>query len=435
MCFQTVAMNRREQLTSLYRAGVAAADPRSATRRAVARLEDLTPEVWVFAVGKGAHAMATGAVEALEARRVLVGGGFVVSHTDDAGAGHGLEHAMGDHPVPRGGSSGAADRLRDALSRAPARADAVVLVSGGTTSLIAAPVEGITGEGLREAFDVLLASGADIVLMNEVRKRILRFGGGGLARALSSRRVHCLIASDVIGNDPASIGSGPCVPVTTSSGAVRTLAEQRGVWDKLPRTVRARIDAAAADGSNHDRFATTAVKVILDRTDAERGVAEEARRLGMTPVVRREPLAGEAAPAGETFGRDLVAEPGDRCVIWSGECTVTIGDASGTGGRCQEFALACALELERAGSAASRIAVLAAGTDGRDGPTDAAGAIVDVDTCTRIRSAGTDPELALRAHDSYHALDAAGSLLRTGPTGTNVNDLVIGLLQPSPWAL
>jgi glycerate-2-kinase len=131
------------------------------------------------------------------------------------------------------------------------------------------------------------------------------------------------------------------------------------------------------------------------------------------------------------FAQELVNRPreGPRCVIWSGETTVSLGDSPEPGGRCQEFALACAGALERAGPNASGITVLAAGTDGRDGPTDAAGAVVDALTWSAIRHRGVDPAEALRHHASYHALDVADALLKTGATGTNVNDLVIALLN------
>jgi glycerate-2-kinase len=141
-------------------------------------------------------------------------------------------------------------------------------------------------------------------------------------------------------------------------------------------------------------------------------------------------LSGEATDAGREFASQLLSRERhlDDCVIWSGETTVSLGPKPGSGGRCQEFALACAMSLEAAGPVARGITVLAAGTDGRDGPTDAAGAIIDATTCEAMRRTGIDPAAALRAHDSYRALGAAGALLKTGPTGTNVNDLVIALL-------
>jgi hydroxypyruvate reductase len=421
----------QEFLTRVYRAGVAAADPERATRQAVAKLEDLAAAVWVIAVGKGAHAMASGAVLALNDRRVPIAGGLVVANELTGAGGHGLDSCVGDHPVPGAQSFAAAERLAAVAGRTSADADALVLVSGGATSLIAAPIPEITEQELRHAFEALLASGADITLMNAIRKRLLRFGAGRLALALETRRIHCLIASDVIGNDPASIASGPCVPDPGSAHEMRERARPAGVWDQLPQRIRA-VLAAMADGSapdsppsDHERFRTTTARVILDRTDAERGAADEARQLGAVVHVLPEPLTGDAAYVGAEFGSILAKRDRKRteCIIWSGETTVSLTRSHGAGGRCQEFALACAGAL--ASADAQGITVLAAGTDGRDGPTDAAGAIVDASTWQTIRDRGIDPAAALTEHRSYDSLQAAGALLMTGPTGTNVNDLVI----------
>jgi hydroxypyruvate reductase len=334
------------------------------------------------------------------------------------------------------GSQLAADYLRDLTSQTNSDSDAIVLVSGGATSLIAAPVDGLSEKDLRDAFATLLASGIDIELMNAVRKRLLRFGAGRLALALQCRRVHCRIASDVIGNDPAFIASGPCVPETSNTSDVRARMKAGDAWEKLPAGVRLLIDSMA-DGRhagvpprNHPRFASTTTRVILDRTEAEQGAAAEAQALGVASETRRTPLRGDAATMGMQFAQELASRSrhGQCCVIWSGETTVSLADSPEPGGRCQEFALACAGVLERAGPEASGITVLAAGTDGRDGPTDAAGAIVDALTWSAIRYRGVDPADALRHHASYHALEAADALLKTGSTGTNVNDLVIALL-------
>ena len=426
----------REFLTSVWRAGVAAADPRRVTREAVEELVDLAPPIWVIAVGKGAHGMASGAVESLRDRNVPVAGGLVVAHAPDEGATHGLESVEGDHPTPGAASFAAADRLSEVVARTTSDTDAVVLVSGGTTSLIASPVAGVSESGLKAAFAALLASGADIALMNAIRKRLLRFGAGRLALALRNRRVHCLIASDVIGNDPASIASAPCVPDSTSTTDIRSRAQAAGAWDSLPSAVRHYLDDMAEGRvpdvarPGHPGFASTSVKVILDRTHAEQAAALCARSLGAAVAIRTDPLTGEAATAGKRFAQDLITRERriPEAIVWSGETTVTLGPTAGPGGRCQEFALACALALEGAGDAARGITVLAAGTDGRDGPTDAAGAIVDATTCRTIRSRVLDPEAALSDHASYHALELADALLKTGPSGTNVNDLVIALL-------
>jgi glycerate 2-kinase len=426
----------REFLTQVYRAGVAAANPRRATRQAVDAIPILMPDVWLFAVGKGAHGMASGALDALRARGASVIGGLVVANAPDDFATHGLEALEGDHPTPGARSLAAAERLTALLAETTPDSDAIVLVSGGATSLIAAPVPGVSESELRDTFSALLASGADISLMNAIRKRVLRFGAGRLAIALGSRTVHCLIASDVIGNDTAAIASGPCVPDRTSAHDARARAIAAGAWDSLPQNVREQLDNMAnrraldVPPPDHPRFASTSVHVILDRSDAERGAEDAARQLGALVTVFTTPLTGDAANAGCEFAGEVLRREriGTECIIWSGEPTVKLDGAAGTGGRCQEFALACAESLEAAGADANGITVLAAGTDGRDGPTDAAGAIVDSRTFSDIRNRGYDPTLALQRHDSYHALDSVGALLKTGPSGTNVNDLVVAVI-------
>ena len=431
------SIDPRDFVTRVYRAGVAAADPEAATRQAVAALDDLAPTVWIVAVGKAAHGMASGAANAVRSRRLSIAGGLAVAHEPARNTSHELPFVQGDHPLPGRGSQLAAEYLRVLAAETTPTSDALVLVSGGATSLIAAPVEGLTPDELRETFDALLASGADIQLMNALRKRLLRFGGGRLAIALQCRRVHCLIASDVIGNDTASIASGPCVPDSSTASETRDRARSAGVWDRLPESARRLIDAMA-DGNeadlpphDHPRFASTSATVILDRTDAERGAARDARAMGVAAGVLPKPLTDEAAIAGERFARYLLARPrGEpQCILWSGETTVSLGSSRGIGGRCQEFALACAKVLDGAGDAAAGITVLAAGTDGRDGPTDAAGAVVDASTWSTIRKSGIDPADALLDHSAYGALEVAGALLSTGATGTNVNDLVVALLQ------
>lgn len=425
-------------LTEVFRAGVAAADPERATRQAVSEIIDLAPAAWVLAIGKGATGMARGALDALRARGVATAGGLVIAPAGDGAARLGIRTAIGDHPVPGERSFAAAERLGDALARVEPSQDAVVLISGGATSLMAAPVDGVSTDDLRALFTALLSSGADITAMNAIRKLVLRFGAGRLATALRSRRVHCLIASDVIGDDPAIIASGPCVP--DPSGA-RHRALDTSIRHAIPEAVRRYIGDVVAGRrpdsprANHERFASTSTRVILSRADAERGAAEAAHARGVNVDVIPEPMRGEAAAIGARFARQLVEQTPPQsptCVIWSGESTVTLGAEHGEGGRCQEFALTAALELESAGARARGISVLAAGTDGRDGPTDAAGAIVDGTTCATIRASGADPNDALARHASYRALERAGALLKTGLTGTNVNDLVIALIAPAP---
>ena len=315
-----------------------------------------------------------------------------------------------------------------------------VLLSGGASSLLAAPVDGITPAELTALYALLLGSGLDITAMNRIRKRFSRWGGGRLAQALAPARVRVFVVSDVIGDDLAAIGSGPCVPDPTTAGDVRRLLQDARLWDRIPQSAR-RIVTASESGETAETpkpgdaaFARVTLELIASNRLALEAAAKRAAELGLAPVMAETPLAGEASTAGASVAATLlqhcgppgVPQPAARCFIWGGETTVTLGDAPpGLGGRCQELALAAARALE---GARTGVGLLAAGTDGRDGPTDAAGAIVHGGTWRAMIEAGRDPARDLGAHDAYRALDAAGALLKVGLTGTNVMDVVIGLV-------
>jgi hydroxypyruvate reductase len=277
---------------------------------------------------------------------------------------------------------------------------------------------------------------------------------------LAPARVRVLVVSDVIGDDLASIGSGPCVPDPSTAVQVRQLLEGAGLWQRIPAAARkylADVEAGTMTETpkpGDQAFANVTLELIASNRLALEAAAKRAAELGLAPVVAETPLAGEAATAGASVaatllhncGRYSIPQPeelranrgvqvgapgqpeklraGGRCWIWGGETTVTLGSSTGVGGRCQELALAAARAL--AGRAPGT-ALLAAGTDGRDGPTDAAGAIVDGSTWGAIAAAGRDPERDLASHNAYPALDAVGALLRPGLTGTNVMDVVMGV--------
>jgi glycerate 2-kinase len=309
-------------------------------------------------------------------------------------------------------------------------------------------VPGFNQGDLAELYAALLASGADIVAMNAVRKRFARWSGGRLAVALTGAWVHCLVVSDVLGDDVASISSGPCVadPVTGSE-LVATL-ERGGLWRRLPEAARRHLSAVARGDAPetpkpHDpAFSRVAIRVIVSNAHAVAAAAAAALDMGIDDVtIVDAPLAGEASIAGVRLASELMARKKrargpdarkTRCVIWGGETTVTFATgelaADALGGRNQELALAAARSLADGGESVGRIAILAAGTDGRDGPTDAAGAVVDAMTWGAVAAAGRDPASDLASHAAYRALDAAASLVRTGQTGTNVMDVVIGLI-------
>jgi glycerate-2-kinase len=391
-------------------------------------------------LGKASLAMAEAAVTVLrESGREPVGG-LIVGPTLAQFSSNALEVVVGDHPEPGRGSLAASDALARIVGRVGSDQDVWVLLSGGTTSLIGAPVPGISAADLAELYHLLLGSGLDIAAMNRIRKRFSRWGGGRLAQALAPARVRVLVVSDVIGDDLTSIGSGPCVPDPSTATDIRQQLQAAGLWEQIPTAARQQLAETEAGRTpetpkpGDQVFANVSLELVASNKLALEAAARRAAQLGLEPVVAKTPLAGEASAAGASVAATLLHNcgrsgipPEDKnpaCCIWGGETTVTLGPSAGLGGRCQELALAAARVLA---GAPKGYALLAAGTDGRDGPTDAAGAIVDGFTWAAIAAAGRDPERDLKSHNAYRALDAAGALLRPGLTGTNVMDVVIGV--------
>ncbi|CAN5875198.1 DUF4147 domain-containing protein [soil metagenome] len=415
-------------------------NPEPALARRLRSLAAPTRRPWIIALGKAAHRMAHAAVDILAERGAEPSGGLVVA-PESAPAPHpSLDVVAGDHPEPGPRSLAAARALTEVTSRAAQGEEVWVLLSGGTTSLLGAPIDGITPDELTDLYALLLGSGLDITAMNRIRKRFSRWGAGRLALALAPARVRVYVVSDVIGDDLASIGSGPCVPDIATAADVRELLQRSGLWNKIPDSARRQVREAEAGTMaetpkpGDPAFGRVTLELIASNGLALEAAAKRAAELGLAPLVFDTPLAGEASAAGASVAATLLQDraTGDipqpdrkRCFIWGGETTVTLGAAAtGLGGRCQELALACARALA---GAPPGIALLAAGTDGRDGPTDAAGAIVDGHTWQAVAAADRDPARDLAAHDAYRALDAAGVLLRPGLTGTNVMDVVIGV--------
>jgi glycerate 2-kinase len=411
--------------------------------------------VHIIGIGKAAMPMAVGAVSALaENGATLVGGVLVAPPPASPAPDTSLRVVTGDHPIPAARSEAAAAAIADAASLVQPDERVLALISGGGSSLAAAPapeVPGLTQADLSALYEALLASGADIHLVNAVRKRFVRWTGGRLAVALAPARVNCLAVSDIPGDDVSMISSGPCVADPVQASMLVAALRSSSVWSWLPGFAQRQLDDVAhgrapeTPKSDAPAFRHVSARVIVSNRHALEAAAARARAAGIDDVaIEPTLLTGEAAIVGVRTASDLIARRKrargpriTRCVLWGGETTVTIGDATAhptpttaqpLGGRSQELALAAARSLADAGDQAAGITILAAGTEGRDGPTDAAGAIIDRSTWSAITSAGRDPATDLAAHDAYRALDAAKVLLRPGLTGTNVMDLVIGLL-------
>lgn len=434
--------SHRALLEDLYQTAIAAADPGRATELAVLPLQ-LGSNAAIIALGKASARMAEGAARALKERGIVLSAGLAVNHAPDGIDAPGVAIIAGDHPEPGAASAHAAEEIGRFASKAREAEDVIVLLSGGASSLCAAPVDGVPLEAMRETFRVLLRSGAPIDVMNAFRRRILRWGAGRLAVALHPARIHCLIISDVIGNSIEAIASGPCVADPLAASDLLALRQQYSLTN-LPYEYLNHL-RRVAEGSEPETpkpanpaFREVETRIILDNAAVMDALRDEAQRRSIPMVADKEPLAGEAATSGSSIAAELIEHAkgwstlggSTRLVAWGGEPVVSIAasTAAGLGGRCQELALACARSLHDSREDGFGITVLAAGTDGRDGPTDAAGAVIDSTTWLGIRTAGRDPAADLSNHNSYEALKAAGALLVTGPTGTNVNDVVIAAI-------
>ena len=436
----------RALLLELYEAAVAAASPGPATASAVSALNiPRDRRVWVIAVGKAAPEMARSACASLLASRNSVVGGIVVSPNGHPAPYPTLVVASGDHPIPASRSFAAAAKIGELVVGRLANDVAVVLISGGTSSLIGAPLPGMSDTDLVSLYELLLGAGLDIHDMNAVRKRFSRWGAGRLALALAPAATHCFAISDVPGDDLATIGSGPCVPDPTTAADVIAILERHDLLPRIPKVYREYLDGGSrrrvpeTPRDTHPAFAHVQARVIGNLELALNGAATRARAQRFGAEIIRPGLEGSAAQAGESIARQLITQRAElgtherpTFFIWGGETTVDLGRSSSTtpaaGGRCQEFALAAARVLHEAGESADGITILAAGTDGRDGATDAAGAVVDPSTWRAIVAAGIDPDAALAAHESFGALRAANAIIPRRDTGTNVTDVVIGLL-------
>lgn len=434
----------REHARVILDAALAAANARAAVVRALSLDEDVLrvageeevdlsaiDRVWVLGAGKAACAMAMGALEVLGDR---IAGGSLTTKDGHGCAVPRIEVWEAAHPVPdTRGMAGAADALRTARAAGP-RDLVLCLLSGGASALWAAPAAGLTLTDLQSVTDQLLRAGAGIHELNTVRKHLSRIGGGWLARAAAPARVVTLAVSDVVGGALDVIASGPTVPdPTTYEDALEVLARHS---IGTPYAVRAHLQAGDAGEVEETPkpfdavFLRASAHVIAGNADALRGAAREAERLGYRARIVADDVEGEARSVGEQVGllvRNTLAErpDGPVALLLGGETTVTV-HGRGRGGRNQELALAVAMEIE----GVEGVLAASLGTDGTDGPTDAAGAFADGGTVARGEAAGLDARDALRRNDAYPFLRAAGDLIVTGPTGTNVNDLVLVLVDP-----
>jgi glycerate 2-kinase len=420
----------------LQRAALAAVEPGAAVRQHLRRQGDLVhvgdrsynlgeyEHVYVVGGGKAAVPMAATVADVLGDRLT---NGIVVTKVGHAGSGPplpGLRVLEAGHPVPDRNSVRGAQAIADLARQATARDLIVCLISGGGSALLTLPVEGLDLDDLQELTDALLRSGATINELNTVRKHWSSFKGGNLARLAAPAAVVTLVLSDVVGDPLDVIASGPTVPDPTTTADAQEILDRYSIWPGRP------VPFQETPKPGDAVFERVHHVIVGSNRQAAVAALERARQLGFNGLLLSTYVEGEArevarvaaalAKGVRSYGDPI---PAPACLVWGGETTVTIrGD--GKGGRNQELALAAALALE--GWPGVMLVPLA--TDGTDGPTDAAGALVTGETVARARALGLDPLAALMANDSYTFFDELGDLIRTGPTGTNVNDLLFLLV-------
>jgi hydroxypyruvate reductase len=392
----------------------------------------------VLAIGKAAVPMADAACACLGER---VRAGLIVTGDGPDVAPLGpLRLLRAGHPVPDARSARAGAALLETAAAVAPDDELLVLLSGGASALTSSPVPGLTPDHLAATTDTLLACGADIDETNCVRKHVSAVGGGALAAACPAARIHVLVVSDVVGDRLDVIGSGPCTGDPGTYGQALEIVERRGIRPRLPEAVLRHLEAGARGAvpetvkpgaATLDRVHAT---IVARNADARAAVVRAVAPGEVEAIDLGEILSGEARIAGRrlvVLARSLSRDT-PRLLVAGGETVVTLR-GHGRGGRSQELALAAAIELAEGGDA-SRIFVLAAGTDGRDGPTDVAGGFVDAGSFARARAAGLDPYRLLADNDAYRFLEASDGLVRTGPTGTNVMDLALVHVGPLPSA-
>ncbi len=357
--------------------------------------------------------------------------GLVISHVE-GDAVPGFRALRGAHPVPDAASERAGRAALRFAASAAGDEWLLVLLSGGGSAIMAVPADGVTLEDKQRTSDRLLKAGADIHALNTVRKHISAIKGGQLAAA-APRPSATLAISDVVGDDLSVIASGPTVADPTTFGDALEVLRRFGGWNEFPARVveRLRLGAAGTIAETpkpgDPRLAHATASVIGGRRDAMDGAARAAARRGYRVVRMEEPVVGEARVAAPSHLGAALARAADAsrptCVVSSGETVVHV-TGSGKGGRNQEFALAAAPFLA---ASPGTVAVASVGTDGIDGPTDAAGAIADSSTVARATAASLEVSPFLANNDAYTFFDRLGDLIRIGATDTNVGDLQIVL--------
>jgi len=436
----------RQDARAIFMAGVDAVAPEAAVRnhcrrdgqrlQVGSRSYDLAryAKIWIIGTGKAAAAMAHALEDMLDDR---VAGGLVTVKYGHLAPLHTVRAIEAGHPLPDDNGCRGAREILALAEKAEAQDLVLCLISGGGSALLPLPAEGLTLADKQAASQILLSCGASIHEMNTIRKHLSAIKGGRLAAAVHPAALCTLVLSDVVGDDLDVIASGPTVPDPTTFEDALAIVDRYHIAGQLPEPVVRHLKrGAAADIGESPKpgaecFAQTHHRIVGGNRQCLQAAHREALQRGYHSLVLSALMEGETrdvARVHAAIGREVLASghpiPPPACLISGGETTVTLR-GRGRGGRNQEFALAAALDIE----GARDVVVLSGGTDGTDGPTDAAGAVADGRTADRARARGMDPRRHLEDNDAYPLFDRLGDLLRTGPTNTNVMDLRLVLVS------
>lgn len=379
-----------------------------------------TSRLFVVGLGKAAPAMCNAAAATLGS--LIHRGIAAVPEGTTAPAPDRMTFFTCGHPQPDEGSLASGLAIEAMLAETTPEDVVLTLVSGGGSAMLEIPVAGISLSDLRELTTALLRSGAPIHEINIIRSALSLTKSGGLARLAAPARSVALILSDVVGNRLSSIASGPTVLRATQPRRAVRILHKYNLWKKNPQSVRNALTTHRSPPMPTPR----PVNILIASNHVVIDAAQTAATgMGFPVHVLSRQMHGEARDVGHRFASRMAHTGGPECLIMGGETTVRVR-GGGRGGRNQELAISAAIRLDGRPGAA----LMALATDGVDGPTDAAGAIVTGDTAAMARDAGLDLEAALDDNNAYPSLNRLGALIRTGPTGTNLNDIVVGLVYP-----
>jgi glycerate 2-kinase len=437
---------KKVQAVSIFRAALDAVDPYVSVVRHGDSVEAFLKDkalnsLFLLGFGKASYGMARAVADQVGDR---ITRGVVITkygHITGGPLPERIEVFEAGHPIPDENGMTATRHAMEMLQGADGKSLVLCLISGGGSAILTCPSPGVTLQDSRQVTDLLLKAGADIGDLNTVRKHISQVKGGRLAESAYPAHLLSLILSDVIGDRLDVIASGPTAPDRTTYGDALSVLRKYQLTDKVPRAVLDILGEGNGGGlpetpkEGDSIFEKVENLIIAGNGKAAEAARARAEELGFDAVVTSCTLQGDARETGRTLARQALARQqemagggGDRCCLVSGGETTVIVKGQGKGGRNMELALVFAMEI----AGTPGITLLSAGTDGTDGPTDAAGAVVDGETIARALSAGLDAGTYLDNNDSYNFFKAIDGLFVTGPTGTNVMDLQIMLIGPPP---